>query len=94
MRGKYPDRQILRTAVPFRGAIAWASCLVIWGRQAPHVSFDSPRWGETGRLTTVRRLSLESDEGYPLHPNHREYRETRDHVLARALILKATGGAR
>lgn len=43
-----------------------AACCVEPGRQSPHVSFDSPHYGETARRTAVHNVKLTDDDGWPL----------------------------
>jgi hypothetical protein len=81
-------RQVIRCQVPYGDDFVFASALVIWGRQSPHVSYDSPRAFEQPIRTTVRRLGIESAEGFRIHPTKSEYRAIRNYVLDRASALK------
>jgi hypothetical protein len=81
---KKNSRQVIRCMVPYRGDSVFAHAVVIWGRQAPHVAIDSPRYFDQPIPTTVRRLDFESQDGQPVRLPKRDYRELRAFVLERA----------
>jgi hypothetical protein len=81
---KRRDRQVIRVCVPYGDEYIFAAALVVWGRQAPHVALDSPRYWDPPALTTIKRLTFESPEGTRVHPGKNDYRALRNYVLTRA----------
>ena len=87
---KRHDRQVIRCQVPYRGDCVLAHAVVIWGRQAPHVAMDSPRYFDQPVQTTVHRLKFISQEGFEVHPPKRDYRKLRSFVLDRAQSMRGS----
>ena len=54
------------TSLELRGKLVMASCCVEPGRQSPHVSADSPHYGEPARRTAVHNIRLTDDDGWPM----------------------------